>query len=70
MIQQRWSSHFNFIMVTAGAAVGLGPIWKFPYMAGANGGGAFVLVLVLAMFATIGFGFLQRHRWLVNRIYF
>lgn len=50
MIQQRWSSHFNFIMVTAGAAVGLGPIWKFPYMAGANGGGAFVLVLVLAMF--------------------
>lgn len=37
-------------MVTAGAAVGLGPIWKFPYMAGANGGGAFVLVSTLAMF--------------------
>lgn len=50
MIKQRWSSHFNFIMVTAGAAVGLGPIWKFPYMAGANGGGAFVLVSILAMF--------------------
>lgn len=50
MIKQRWSSHFNFIMVTAGAAVGLGPIWKFPYMAGANGGGAFVLVSLLAMF--------------------
>lgn len=49
MIKQRWSSHFNFIMVTAGAAVGLGPIWKFPYMAGANGGGAFVLVSTLAM---------------------
>ncbi len=37
-------------MVTAGAAVGLGPIWKFPYMAGENGGGAFVLVSALAMF--------------------
>lgn len=37
-------------MVTAGAAVGLGPIWKFPYMAGTNGGGAFVLVSILAMF--------------------
>lgn len=50
MIKQRWSSHFNFIMVTAGAAVGLGPIWKFPYMAGENGGGAFVLISALAMF--------------------
>lgn len=50
MIHQRWSSHFNFIMVTAGAAVGLGPIWKFPYMAGENGGGAFVLISALAMF--------------------
>lgn len=50
MIKQRWSSHFNFIMVTAGAAVGLGPIWKFPYMAGENGGGAFVLISILAMF--------------------
>ncbi len=50
MTQQRWSSHFNFIMVTAGAAVGLGPIWKFPYMAGENGGGAFVLISILATF--------------------
>ncbi len=38
-----WSSRFAFIMVTAGAAVGLGNIWKFPYMAGNNGGGVFVL---------------------------
>ncbi len=50
MNMQRWSSHFNFLMVTAGAAVGLGPIWKFPYMVGMNGGGAFVLVLIVAMF--------------------
>ncbi|HKY69472.1 MAG TPA: sodium-dependent transporter [Gammaproteobacteria bacterium] len=39
-----WSSRFSFVMVTAGAAVGLGNIWKFPYMAGENGGGAFVLL--------------------------
>lgn len=39
-----WSSRFAFIMVTAGAAVGLGNIWKFPYVAGNNGGGVFVLM--------------------------
>lgn len=42
-----WSSRFAFIMVTAGAAVGLGNIWKFPYMAGSNGGGAFVGLYLL-----------------------
>ncbi len=42
-----WSSRFAFIMVTAGAAVGLGNIWKFPYVAGNNGGGAFVLLYLL-----------------------
>ncbi len=44
----RWSSRLNFILATTGAAVGLGSIWKFPYMVGSNGGGAFVLVLILA----------------------
>lgn len=48
-----WSSRFAFIMVTAGAAVGLGNIWKFPYMTGINGGGAFVL-LYLFFVAIIG----------------
>ncbi|MBS0290792.1 MAG: sodium-dependent transporter [Proteobacteria bacterium] len=38
-----WTSRFAFIMATAGAAVGLGNVWKFPYMAGNNGGGVFVL---------------------------
>lgn len=44
-----WSSRFAFIMVTAGAAVGLGNIWKFPYMAGNNGGGAFVLTYLICV---------------------
>jgi NSS family neurotransmitter:Na+ symporter len=41
---ETWSSRLGFFMAAVGAAVGLGNIWKFPYMTGANGGGAFVLV--------------------------
>lgn len=49
-----WTSRFGFIMATAGAAVGLGNIWKFPYMAGNNGGGVFVvLYLVFILFIGI-----------------
>ena len=44
----RWTSQLNFILATTGAAVGLGSIWKFPYMVGTNGGGAFVLIVILA----------------------
>ncbi|KPK58359.1 MAG: transporter [Gammaproteobacteria bacterium SG8_31] len=48
-----WSSRFAFILAVAGSAVGLGNIWKFPYMAGQNGGGAFVL-FYLACVVAIG----------------
>ena len=41
-----WSSGFTFILAAIGAAVGLGNIWKFPYVVGVSGGGAFVLVYV------------------------
>lgn len=40
----QWSSRVAFILAVTGSAVGLGNIWKFPYVAGANGGSAFVLV--------------------------
>jgi neurotransmitter:Na+ symporter, NSS family len=40
----QWSSRFAFILAATGSAVGLGNIWKFPYIVGENGGGAFVLV--------------------------
>jgi neurotransmitter:Na+ symporter, NSS family len=43
-VQGEWSSDFGFILAATGSAVGLGNIWKFPYIAGENGGGAFVLV--------------------------
>lgn len=51
--QNRWSSSFIFILAAAGSAVGLGNIWKFPYIAGENGGGAFVLVYLVCI-AVIG----------------
>ncbi len=46
---ERWSSRFTFLMAAIGAAVGLGNIWKFPYIAGQNGGGAFVAVYLLSV---------------------
>lgn len=52
-IHGQWSSRMIFILAATGSAVGLGNIWKFPYMAGENGGGAFVLVYLLCI-ALIG----------------
>lgn len=46
-----WSSRWAFILVTIGSAVGLGNIWKFPYMAGSQGGSAFVLVYLVCVLA-------------------
>eukprot|EP01093_Parvamoeba_rugata_P011859 TRINITY_DN3338_c0_g1_i1.p1 TRINITY_DN3338_c0_g1~~TRINITY_DN3338_c0_g1_i1.p1 ORF type:complete len:137 (-),score=6.36 TRINITY_DN3338_c0_g1_i1:19-429(-) len=44
-----WSSRMAFILAATGSAVGLGNIWKFPYVTGENGGGAFVLVYLLCI---------------------
>jgi len=52
-IHGQWSSRMIFILAATGSAVGLGNIWKFPYMAGENGGGAFVLVYLVCI-AAIG----------------
>lgn len=49
----QWSSRLIFILAATGSAVGLGNIWKFPYIAGENGGGAFVLVYLVCI-ALIG----------------
>ena len=46
---EAWSSRTAFLLAAIGAAVGLGNIWKFPYMAGAHGGSAFVLVYLLSI---------------------
>ncbi|MBN2160152.1 MAG: sodium-dependent transporter [Spirochaetes bacterium] len=42
--REHWGSKIGFILAAAGSAVGLGNMWKFPYLAGENGGAAFVLV--------------------------
>ena len=48
-VHGEWSSRLVFVLAAAGSAVGLGNIWKFPYMAGENGGGAFVLIYLLCI---------------------
>ncbi|SFE86236.1 sodium-dependent transporter [Alteribacillus iranensis] len=45
--REQWSSKLGFILASAGAAVGLGAIWKFPYVTGMSGGGAFFLIFIL-----------------------
>lgn len=46
-----WTSHMGFILATLGSAVGLGNIWRFPYVMGKYGGGAFLLVYMILMCA-------------------
>lgn len=48
-IHGEWSSRWAFILATSGSAIGLGNLWKFPYITGVNGGGAFVLVYLLCI---------------------
>ncbi|CAG9620625.1 sodium-dependent transporter [Sutcliffiella rhizosphaerae] len=45
--QEQWTSKIGFILAAAGSAIGIGAIWKFPYMAGTNGGGIFLLLFIL-----------------------
>jgi neurotransmitter:Na+ symporter, NSS family len=45
----QWTTRLAFILAVAGSAVGLGNIWRFPYVVGDNGGGAFVLVYLLCV---------------------
>lgn len=46
----QWTSRTGFILAAAGSAIGLGNIWRFPYLVGQNGGAAFVLVYVVFVF--------------------
>ncbi|MCK9546556.1 MAG: sodium-dependent transporter [Sulfurospirillaceae bacterium] len=48
MVSERFSK-IGFILAASGSAIGLGNIWKFPYMTGENGGGAFVLIYLLTV---------------------
>lgn len=44
-----WSGRLAFVLAAAGSAIGLGNLWKFPYITGINGGGAFVLIYLLCI---------------------
>lgn len=44
---EQWTGRLGFILAAAGSAIGLGAIWKFPYVAGTSGGGAFFLLFLL-----------------------
>ena len=52
--REKFGSRLGFILVSAGCAVGLGNVWKFPYICGENGGAAFVLIY-LVFLAILGF---------------
>lgn len=62
---EQWSSRLTFILAATGSAVGLGNIWKFPYMVGKDGGAAFVVVYLACVFA-IGLPVLVAE-WLIGR---
>lgn len=49
-VREHWSNKIGFILATAGSAIGLGSLWRFPYMAGENGGGAFVILYLIFTF--------------------
>ena len=53
-VREHWGGSLGFILAACGAAIGLGNLWKFPYVTGQNGGGAFILVYLLAVLM-IGF---------------
>lgn len=49
-VHEQWSSKWGFLLAAIGGAVGLGNIWRFPYITGEYGGGAFVMVYLIAVF--------------------
>lgn len=61
----QWGSRFGFILAAVGSAVGLGNIWKFPYMIGQSGGSAFVFTYLICI-ALIGFPILVAE-WMIGR---
>ncbi|MEE8341162.1 MAG: sodium-dependent transporter [Candidatus Neomarinimicrobiota bacterium] len=51
--REHWGSKFGFVLAASGSAIGLGNIWKFPYIAGENGGAAFIFVYLICI-AVVG----------------
>jgi NSS family neurotransmitter:Na+ symporter len=49
--REQWGSHIGFIFAAVGSAVGIGNIWRFPYIVGTNGGGAFLVTYFIVIFS-------------------
>ena len=49
MNRERLGSRLGFILLSAGCAIGVGNVWKFPWLTGQNGGGGFVLIYILCL---------------------
>ena len=50
MSREEFKSRLGFLLVSAGCAIGIGNVWKFPYIVGENGGGVFVLLYLVFLF--------------------
>ena len=48
-VREQWGTRIGFILAASGSAVGIGNIWKYPHMAGQNGGAAFTLVYLVCI---------------------
>ena len=51
--REQWGSRLGFILAAAGSAIGLGNIWRFPYLTGSNGGGAFIVIYLVCVFLLV-----------------
>ena len=66
--REKFSSRLGFILISAGCAVGLGNVWRFPYITGKYGGAAFVLIYLVFLvilglpIMVMEFPVLHRHR--------
>ena len=60
MKRESFKSRLGFLLVSAGCAIGIGNVWRFPYVAGQNGGGFFVLLYLIFL---VSMGLL--HPWLL-----
>jgi len=58
MPREHWQSYYGFLFAVIGSAVGIGNIWRFPYLVGTNGGGAFLVPYLLVM-VSFGLAFMM-----------